>query len=93
MILNHFFKYIQRNDKGFNSKLSPSVAYRLGGMGGQYPGAPEPKGPPRERQEKKRKRRIEKEKKEKEEEKRENKPFQIPGRGPTRYIPMSLSRA
>ena len=67
-----------------------SVAYRLGGMGGQCPGAPELKGPPRERQ--KRKWREEKKTKNgRKEKKRENETFQIPGRGPTTLVVITQS--
>ena len=52
-------------------------------MGGQCPGAPELKGPPRERQKKgKRKRKEENEKKREKRKKRENDTFQVPRRGP-----------
>ena len=63
-------------------------------MDGQCPGAPELKGPPRERDKKRERERkkkdneeLKKERKEKEEETRENETFQIPGRGPHPIYP------
>ena len=64
-------------------------------MGGQCPGAPELKGPPRERDKKKKKKKMKnrkEKKKEKEEKKREQNFSNTRMGAPTRYIPMSLSR-
>ena len=55
-------------------------------MGGPCPGAPELKGPPRERQ-KKKKKENENRKEKRKEKKRENETFQIPRRG----LPSNIS--
>ena len=63
-------------------------------MGGQCPGAPELKGPLKERDKKKKKRKMKniKEKKKEKGEKRDRNFSNIRPGAPSRYIPMSLSR-